>query len=645
MMARLIHTSQSRFLIVVSLLAALVSPAWAQEEPPTPRQLFSKALARWVNLIDGHEGASQTITAELKFVKSEGLPREAANATIDIAYQAPDHLRIDGSAAGFKVVVGRDGQVLWVHEPKFKFAVLGRSGVPRFAAEPDRLDDTQLPPFKLPISRMQLSMLSLMLDVQGAPDEQINGEPCDVLKIGLLPQATDLLGVGSGQATIWLRKSDRLPLRLAYTDGNQTDVLIDVVDPKLAEPWEADKWKLHADPGDDVQTVALGHLTRFLEVGPKILTEKAQPLGPATGERTLIATEGEGRLEMIDGTRVLFLKGSPEAMGHQQGALLKKQVHQICDHILYGVGVGSSFLRGKWFISEIEKAEARLHPYMDERYLTEMDAIADAAKMDRQEARLANFFPELFHCSGFSLYSKATKDGHMYHGRILDYLKGVGLEQNAVVMVYQPDYGNAWVNLGYAGFVGSVTAMNEKGISIGEMGGGGYGDWDGKPMGELMREVMEKSNTLDDAIRIMKAGPRTCHYYYVISDGKTKQAVGIDATPRQCRILQAGTAIPELPHAFDDSVLMSAGSRYEELCNRVKSNYGTFDADSARELMTRPVCMGSNIQSVLFEPDTLDFWVANADSQHVASAARYTHYNLRKLLNSQPPKSEAFFHF
>lgn len=644
-MARVIRTSKHRTILILLLLVLPGSSAIAQEESLTPRQIFSKAIARWVNLIEGREGDSQTLTAELKFVKTEGLPSQAAGATVDIAFQAPDRLRIDGTAAGFRVVLGRDGQALWVHEPKLRFAVLGKSGVPRFAAEPNELDDTHLPPFKLPISRMQLSMLSLMLDVQGAPDEQINGEACDVLRIGLLPQASELLGVGSGQVTLWLRKTDRLPLRITYSDENRADVRIDVIAPKLADSWDADKWKLHADPGEDVQTVALSHLTRFLEVAPQFLTEKAEPLGPLTGQRKLVATEGDGRLEMIDGTRVLFLKGSPEAMGHQQGVLLKKQVQQICDHILYGVGVGSSFLRGKWFISEIERAEGRLHPFMDERYLTEMDAIADASGMDRQESRLANFFPELFHCSGFSLYGKATKDGHMFHGRVLDYLKGVGLEQNAVVMVYQPDYGNAWVNLGYAGFVGSVTAMNEKGISIGEMGGGGYGDWDGKPMAELMREVMEKANSLDDAIQIMRSGPRTCHYYYVISDGKTKQAVGIDATPTQFRVLPAGKAVPELPHAFDDSVLLSAGSRYEELCNRVKSNYGSFDADSARDLMTRPVCMSSNIQSVLFEPDTLDFWVANADSQHVASAARYTHYNLRELLQSQPPKSESFFHF
>lgn len=643
-MGRLRFPSTLAVLLLLTLLPAARSAA-SDDEALTPRQIFAQALARWANLIEGKEGAGQTIVAHIKVVKADGLPKQAAGATADIAFQAPDRLRVNGEAAGFNVVAARDGQVLWVHEPKFKFAVLGKAGIAPFKAEPDKLDHTVLPPIKLPISRMQLAMMSLMLDVQSAGEDTINGTPCDVLKIGLLPQATELLGVSSGEAELWLRKTDRLPLRVTYVDAPRADVRIDIDDPKLIDAWGADQWKLHADPGDDVQTVALGHLTRFVHVLPKLQAEKAEPLGPATGERRIIATEGAGRLEDIDGTRVLFLKGSPAEMGRQQGKLLDKEVHEICDHILYGVGVGSSFLRGKWFVSEIERAVSRLEPYMDKRYLAEMDAIADAAGMDRQEARLANFFPELFHCSGFSLYGKATKDGHMYHGRVLDYLRGVGLEQNAVVMVYQPDYGHAWVNLGYAGFVGSVTAMNEKGISIGEMGGAGYGDWDGKPMAELVREVMEKADTLDDAIRIMRTGPRTCHYYYVISDGKSKRAVGIDATPTQFRVLPAGVAVAELPHAFDDAVLMSAGDRYEALCERVKAHYGSFDAPTARDLMTRPVCMTSNIQSVLFEPDTLDFWVANADAHHVASAARYTHYNLRDLLESQPPKTAPPFEF
>jgi hypothetical protein len=310
--------------------------------------------------------------------------------------------------------------------------------------------------------------------------------------------------------------------------------------------------------------------------------------------------------------------------------------------ILYGVGVGSSFATGKWFFGEIESAQARVQPYCDPRYLEEIDAIAAAVGAHPQEARLANFFPELFHCSGFAVFGSATKDGRMYHGRVLDYMKGVGLEQNAVVIVYQPDDGrHAWVNVSYAGFVGSVTAMNEKHISIGEMGGGGYGNWDGKPMAQLVREVMEKADTLDEAVEIMRKSPRTCEYYYVISDGRTKDAVGIAATPTSFETVKPGQSHPRLPHAIPDAVLLSADDRYEELARRVKAGHGKIDAEAAIGLMSRPVCMTSNIHSVLFAPDTLDFWVANADSENVASHTRFTHYNLKELLKPEGTAARA----
>jgi hypothetical protein len=339
---------------------------------------------------------------------------------------------------------------------------------------------------------------------------------------------------------------------------------------------------------------------------------------------------------MRDRTRVLFLKGTPEEMGRQHGQLLRKEVRSLTDHILYGVGVGSSFEKGRWFFGEIESAQKRLAPFIDERYFREMDALADASGLTRQEGRLANFFPELFHCSGFALFGKATVDGRMYHGRILDYLRGLGLEQNAVVMVFQPERGNAWVNVGYAGFVGSVTAMNEKHIAIGEMGGRGEGNWDGKPMAQLVREVMENANTLEEAVAIMRKGPRTCEYYYVISDAKAKRAVGLATTPDKFETIWPGQSHPQLPHALEDAVLMSAGSRYEELARRVKEAYGKLDAEGARDLMKRPVCMTSNIHSALFAPDTLDFWVANADSEHPAAHARFTKYNLVELLQPEP---------
>jgi len=314
---------------------------------------------------------------------------------------------------------------------------------------------------------------------------------------------------------------------------------------------------------------------------------------------------------------------------------MRAQVRDLVEKILYGIGVGSSFEKGRWFFGEIEACQQRITPFINERYLREMDAMAEAANLEVEEIRLANFFPELFHCSGFAVFGSATTDGRLYHGRVLDYLRGVGLEPNAAVIVHQPDQGHAWVNVSYAGFVGSVTAMNERHIAVGEMGGRGEGNWDGKPMAQLVREVMEQASSLENAIAIMREGPRTCEYYYVISDGNIRQAVGIAATPDTFEVVLPGQAHPQLPHAIKDAVLMSAGDRYEELARRVQAKQGQIDAEQARHLMDRPVAMNSNIHSVLFAPETLDFWVANADSENVASHCRYTHYNLGDLLRAE----------
>ena len=54
--------------------------------------------------------------------------------------------------------------------------------------------------------------------------------------------------------------------------------------------------------------------------------------------------------------------------------------------------------------------------------------------------------------------------------------------------------------------------------------------------------------------------------------------------------------------------------------------------------MRRPACMTSHLHCALFEPGTLDFWVANADSQNPAAHTRYTHYNLAELLQPEKPQ-------
>ncbi|MBP7948797.1 MAG: hypothetical protein KA004_04010 [Verrucomicrobiales bacterium] len=611
---------------------ALVVRAETPKSDPAAQELVSGALGQVLQVVapSGPEGLP--ISVELKCSQASGGLKLLDGQTLRISYQHPSRLRLEATVEGHHFILGRDGEHLWVHVPEKKFALDGSSDVPRFSTRPDSVAKVKSGALPVSVPRDQLALLPAVTIMNLATDAAGN----DCVKLQLTKEAAQAFKMPGGQIQVRLGGSDRSPDQLSYQDGDEK-LVFDIVSFSSGDAVGEETWTLRPNAGDKVEKVAAAHLDKFVSTLLGSLTSRIPTLPPAKGERKVVATCGEGRLENWDGTRVLFLKGTPEEMGRQHGTLLKKEIRSVVDKILYGVGVASSFEKGRWFFSEIEEAQRRQAPFVDARYTREMDAIAAAAGLDKEELRLANYFPELFHCSGFALMGKATADGKIYHGRILDYLKGVGLEENAVVMVVQPEVGNAWANISYAGFVGSVTGMNEKQVAIGEMGGRGEGNWDGKPMAQLMREVMEKAGTIDEALEIMRKGPRTCEYYYVISDAKAHKAVGLKTTPDVFEMIWDGEKHPQLPDALEDCVLLSAGDRYVELVRRAKTGFGKFTADSARDLMTKPVCMSSNIHSVLFCPDTLDFWVANADSQNVASHTRYTAYNLRKMLGDRKP--------
>jgi isopenicillin-N N-acyltransferase like protein len=365
---------------------------------------------------------------------------------------------------------------------------------------------------------------------------------------------------------------------------------------------------------------------------------------PVRAETKTLARCGQGFLEEVDGYRVLHLKGTPYEMGYQQGALLKKDVHEIV-HFLFEVKAkemkvevgGFNLLNPKRAIGGIAASQRK---YVPDRFYDEMQGIADGAEMPLQDVVTANFIPEMFHCSGFALSGSATKDGTLYHGRILDYGCDWRLQEHAVLTVAEPLGKIPFVNVTYAGFIGSVTGMNARKVSVGEMGGRGLGHWEGVPMAFLVRMALEEANTLDEAIAVFRDHPRTCEYYYVIADGKTGQGVGLEGSWDKFEVVKMGETNPKLPQAVKDAVLLSAGDRYEELVRRVKAGHGAFDAESARRLMDRPVAMKSNLHSVLFETTTTRMWVANASkSGEPAATQPYHAFRLTDLLNHQPDTS------
>lgn len=340
---------------------------------------------------------------------------------------------------------------------------------------------------------------------------------------------------------------------------------------------------------------------------------------------------GHGLLCQSQGKAILMVAGTPAQMGTAQGTLLRYPAQKLTERVVYLIGGADTFRSHAWFFDSMAEIERRTASHIPPRFLEECDALSKAVGVSRRDGRCANLFPERFHCSGVALRGKATVGGQVLHARVLDYMTEIDLQDAAVVQVFMPEGRHAWMSLGYAGFIGTVTAMNEKGLAIGEMGGRGEGQWDGVPMSLLLRDVMEQAATVEEALAILRESPRTCEYYYVLSDPSgTIRAV--ECTPGQMTVLKPGQQHPRLAHVHEDTVMISGEDRAKVLSQRIQESYGRIDVRKLAEIIKRPVSMQSNLHDAIFAPETLEMWFADAGRTTPACDEPYARVSLRELI-------------
>ncbi len=453
----------------------------------------------------------------------------------------------------------------------------------------------------------------------------------------LQANATTLLGMG--QTLLGLKINDQqstvsgsgVSIRVSQndvvvsSDDVNASISFDLAESTLPA---ADDWS-----GYEIRRIDRNELETTLVRGVRRAGEILLPGDVLKKPRQQSRQTENGELRWIDGQRVVILKGTPEQIGKAHGELLKEEANTCIDSVLYTFGTANTIMSGKWFRTELDNAFAQLKKHIPQRFREENRALAVALGRPVEVVDTLNVFPEMFHCSGFALFGAATVDGKLYHGRVLDYMTTIGLQDAATNFIVAPEGKIPFANVGYAGFTGSVSGMNDAQISLGEMGGRGEGLWDGVPMATLMRIALEECSTLDQVKKLWSDSPRTCEYYYVFADGKTNDAVGVAAVPEKVEFLAPGQTDHRLGDGIKDAVVLSAGDRLAKLRQRVQEKYGSIDAQTAMWLMSRPVAMKSNLHNVLFVPADRVMYVANADHKRPAAERPYVKIDMRQLLS------------
>lgn len=379
------------------------------------------------------------------------------------------------------------------------------------------------------------------------------------------------------------------------------------------------------------------------------------------------------RVERREGLTLVFLEGAPYELGRQHGELLKDQVRESVGRLL---GYFRSYLKiplvrslaVNWWL---DASWAQARPFLPEDYREELRGLADGSGVPLKELERLHSIPDrTYACSGFIAWGAATAGGRLIHTRNLDWNIDAGIQRHAAVFVVRPEGKKAFVSMGWAGFIGVLTGVNEQGISIGQIGAETADrSCRGLPMTFLMRKVLEDSIGLDQAVALITDATRTVGVNYLIADAKTERGAAIETTHRMSSVFEANDpkerqvayarpmadVVLRADTAMDPAIrnrqIASGGTpnqpglepptgsayevRYLKQVEGLAAHYGRIDAEAARQIM-RSVAPDSNVQSVVFAWPRM--WVANAQDATPAAQTPYHRLNLEELFRGVTPR-------
>lgn len=175
--------------------------------------------------------------------------------------------------------------------------------------------------------------------------------------------------------------------------------------------------------------------------------------------------------------------------------------------------------------------------FTDPQIYAEMRGIADAAGIDYDMIRRIHLIGELTRgsCSMFGAWGNATKNEKVLQLRALDWDCGAGLQDFPLVTIYHPlnpAMGYPFANVGWTGWIGTLTGMSSNRIGISEIGISYpnyppyFGDesFSGIPFVFLERQIIQHGTSVYDAMNMITNANRTCHLMLGVADATAQTA-------------------------------------------------------------------------------------------------------------------------
>ncbi|MDX9975826.1 MAG: C45 family peptidase [FCB group bacterium] len=352
-------------------------------------------------------------------------------------------------------------------------------------------------------------------------------------------------------------------------------------------------------------------------------------LAVAEGYRT---TVGDG----ADAIPVVVVSGTPHEMGLALGTLMKKEISTFLPQYM-AMAQGED---PKYFSDEaLDKAWASVSEFTSPRYSEELQGVAEGSGISFEMLRRAHMVPVLgnYSCSGIAIWGDATKNGHLYQIRNLDYVTEGHLQDFPMVAIYVPTDGVPHMNVSFAGVIGVNTGMNAKGITLSEIGDSPERDvpydLNGVHFMSMFRDILYDANNLDEAVKMVQDAKRIKKYHYVIGDGQAGKAVKMRAHAPDLDIWSDNDPKDEQAPRILPNLVYHAEGRDPVAYAHLKTNSGQYDVDAVIQLSKAVGTLGGNLLNAVYDATALECWVAYANGPEECAYRRpYVHIKMNDYL-------------
>jgi isopenicillin-N N-acyltransferase like protein len=355
----------------------------------------------------------------------------------------------------------------------------------------------------------------------------------------------------------------------------------------------------------------------------------------AEGYRTSVGS-GEDEIPVI------VVKGTPYEMGYAFGQLTKDEARGLLERFL-----GASQAEGdpRYSNENLDAAWTSISPHVHQPFKDELRGLADGAGMPLELVRRAHMLPVVgdYSCSSIAAWGKATKNGHLYQTRNLDWHLALRAHDFPCLVVYLPNEGTAHANVSFAGYVGCNTGMNAAGIVLSEMGDSPGKDYpfnlDGNHFTTMFREILYDCNSLTETINLVKKTQRIKKYHFVMGDGQEPRGVKMLAHAPNLVIWKDNDPSDEhAPKVLEGVVYQDEGRGAYEPLQKV---WGKITHQDMIDIAKMIPIKGGNVLDVVYDATSLEMWIAYAEAEIEAYKRPFVHVNLKDYLKYDPTGAAA----